>query len=185
MTDRELKKLSRAELLEMLIAQSRENASLKEQLNQAEEKLKDRQILTDNAGSIAEAALQLNGVFEAAQASAAQYLENIELRSKRADELEKEARARATQLLSEAVAKCRGMIAETRRKCEGMVKDAQLQVAVQLDDTAPSRQPGEVSDSGESPGAFGGVSAAGKASASGDSASGGASASGTSGGRRK
>jgi chromosome segregation ATPase len=38
----------------------------------------DRRIRLREAGSIAEAALKLNGVFEAAQAAANQYLENIE-----------------------------------------------------------------------------------------------------------
>ena len=42
-----------------------------------EEQLKDRRILLGQAGSIAEAALRLNGVFEAAEAAAQQYLENV------------------------------------------------------------------------------------------------------------
>lgn len=77
MTSKQLKKLSRAELLEMLIAQSKEVESLKQQLQEANEKLADKQIIIENAGSIAEAALRLNGVFEAAQNAAVQYLENI------------------------------------------------------------------------------------------------------------
>lgn len=77
MTDKELKKLNRAELLEMLLEQSREVEALKAQLKNANEKLADRQIIIDTAGSIAEAALQLNGVFEAAQAAAEQYLANV------------------------------------------------------------------------------------------------------------
>lgn len=77
MTDRELKRLSRSELLEMLIAQMEENEKLKIELKKAQEKANSREITIERAGSIAEAALALNGVFEAAQAAAAQYLENI------------------------------------------------------------------------------------------------------------
>lgn len=77
MTDRELKKLKRQDLLEILIFQNKEISRLKEQLEQAEEELHTRRIAIDKAGSIAEAALQLNGVFEAAQAAAEQYLDNI------------------------------------------------------------------------------------------------------------
>lgn len=77
MTDRELKKLSRADLLELLLAESRENEQLRAQLAEANARLASRQIEIENAGSIAEAALQLNGVFQAAQAAAEQYLENI------------------------------------------------------------------------------------------------------------
>ncbi len=81
MTDKELKKLKRAQLLEMLIEQSKEVASLKKQLQEANEKLENRQIIIENSGSIAEAALHLNGVFEAAQNAAEQYLENIKHQS--------------------------------------------------------------------------------------------------------
>ncbi|MDO5785622.1 MAG: DNA repair protein [Eubacteriales bacterium] len=77
MTDQELRKLSRADLLELLLRQSKENEQLREQLKQAQEQLASREIKIDNAGSIAEAALQLNGVFEAAEQAAAQYLENV------------------------------------------------------------------------------------------------------------
>lgn len=78
MTDKELRRLSRRELLEMLIAQMEENQRLKQRIEEAEKKLASRQIVMDQVGSIAEAALALNGVFEAAQAAAEQYLENVQ-----------------------------------------------------------------------------------------------------------
>lgn len=77
MTDRELKKLSRADLLELLLEERRENERLRMELEKANEKLSDRMIQLENVGSIAEAALQLNGVFEAAEEAASQYLENV------------------------------------------------------------------------------------------------------------
>lgn len=77
MTERELRKLSRADLLELLLEETKENEKLRIQLEQAQEQLADRRILIENAGSIAEAALQLNGVFQAAEEAAAQYLENV------------------------------------------------------------------------------------------------------------
>jgi len=82
MTDRELKRLSRAELLEMLLAQAEENEKLKKQIAQMRSQLEDRRILLDEAGSIAEAAMRLSGVFEAAETAAARYLENIKRISK-------------------------------------------------------------------------------------------------------
>ena len=42
-----------------------------------EKKLADRTLLVSQAGTIAEAALALNGVFEAADRAAADYVENI------------------------------------------------------------------------------------------------------------
>ena len=58
MTDKELRRLSRSELLEMLIAQTEENSQLKIRLEQAEAQLRDRRIEIDKAGSLAEAAPQ-------------------------------------------------------------------------------------------------------------------------------
>ena len=72
-----LKKLSRQDLLEMLIAEEKRINQLEKELQEAQEALKERKILIENSGSIAEAALKLNGIFEAAQAAADQYLENI------------------------------------------------------------------------------------------------------------
>ena len=77
MTDRELRRLSRRELLEMLVLLTDKNNELKSRLEQAEAQLRDRRIVIGTAGSIAEAALQLNGVFEAADKAARQYLESI------------------------------------------------------------------------------------------------------------
>ncbi len=77
MTNQDLKKLSRADLLELLLEERRENDRLRAVLRKACEKLADKKVRIDNAGSIAEAALRLNGVFEAAEAAASQYLDNV------------------------------------------------------------------------------------------------------------
>ena len=103
MTDKELQKLSRSELLEMLIAQTEENDRLKHQLNEAEARLKDRQIAIENSGSIAEAALSLNGVFEAAEKAAKQYLENIEHLSSRQEEQCRDMQTKAEQQAAETI----------------------------------------------------------------------------------
>ena len=77
MTDRELQHLSRSELLELLIAQMEENALLKLQLKSAMAQLEHKNIQILKAGSLAEAALELNGIFQAADAAAKQYLDNV------------------------------------------------------------------------------------------------------------
>ena len=74
---RDLSRLSRKQLLELLLRQTRRVEELEQKLSETEKKLEDRRITEREAGSIAEAALRLNGVFEAAQAAADQYLENI------------------------------------------------------------------------------------------------------------
>lgn len=77
MTDKELRKLSRSELLEMLLIQSREVERLKSELEIANQKLENRKIILSESGSIAEAALKLNQIFEVAQNAVDQYLESI------------------------------------------------------------------------------------------------------------
>lgn len=116
MTEKELKKLSRADLLEMLIAQSEELRDVKERLKSAEEALASRVIEINNAGSIAEAALRINGVFEAAQEACQQYTENVRLLSERSQlicrQMEKESREQAERLLEETRRRCAEMEAE-------------------------------------------------------------------------
>ncbi len=77
MTDKELRKLNRKQLLELLLLQAKENSALKAQIQSLEEQLQSRQILLEKAGNIAEAALQLNQVFQKAQAAADQYVDNV------------------------------------------------------------------------------------------------------------
>ena len=87
MTEREMRRLSRADLLEMLIDQSKEMEKLRQKLEAAEAALARREIIIGSAGSIAEASLRLNGVFEAAQAACEQYIDNVRRLNERQDAL--------------------------------------------------------------------------------------------------
>lgn len=84
MTEKELKRLHRADLLELLLEQSRENARLRRELEEARAELEDRAIRIENSGTMAEAAVALSGVFEAAQSACDLYMENIRLRNQEA-----------------------------------------------------------------------------------------------------
>ena len=97
MTDKELKHLSRGELLQMLVDQIEENNELKEKLANSQKELESRQITAEKAGSMAEASLALNGVFEAADAAAQQYLENIKNLSDRQEDICREVQAKAEE----------------------------------------------------------------------------------------
>ena len=133
MTEKDLKRLSRADLLEMLIDQSVELKRTQKRLNTAEEELNSRQIAIDEAGSIADAALRLNGVFEAAQAACAQYMENIRALSDRQEEVcrcrEEESVQKASALLAETEKRCAALEAETKEKCEKMLAKAKADSA--------------------------------------------------------
>lgn len=124
MTDQELRKLSRKDLLELLITQGRERDVLQAKLENAKKTLANRQLCIEQSGSIAEAALQVNGVFYAAQEAAEQYLENIRLRSEQIDivcaQREKESKERAERQLQEAAQAARQMEEDAKRRCREM-----------------------------------------------------------------
>ena len=67
MTDKELKKLKRAELLQLLLTQSREIDRLRSELEEANRKLDDRNLGKDKVGSLAEASLGAFNLIEDAQ----------------------------------------------------------------------------------------------------------------------
>ena len=106
MTEKELRRLGRGDLLDLLLEQSRENQHLREQLSDAQNALADKTICIDQAGSIAEASLRLNGVFEAAERACRQYTENIKRLHQRQEahcaEQEKESREKAAQIIADA-----------------------------------------------------------------------------------
>ena len=110
MTDKDLRRLSRAELLDILYEQrKRYEDSLAE--NQAL-----RQQLEDRTLRIAEAAIQVNGVFEAAQAAADQYLASV-----------KAATAEMVQKTDEAQRQRETIIQDAKQQAGQIVQDAQAQ----------------------------------------------------------
>ena len=77
MTDKELRRLSRRELLQMLLEQTSEVERLQAELDKTRAELNDRAIMLESCGNIAEASLKINHVFEVAQQAAEQYLANV------------------------------------------------------------------------------------------------------------
>ena len=129
MTEKEMKKLSRTDLLRMLIDQGEEMKVLKEELEKAKAEISEREIKMTEAGSIAEAALKINGVFEAAQAASQQYLENVKHLSERQDAL-----ARIKE--RETREKCERQILETKEKCDAMIAKAEKESRVYWEDVS-------------------------------------------------
>jgi hypothetical protein len=103
MNKKDLKRLRRRDLLEMLLDLTKENDLLRERNDELEAQLQDRMLIISETGTLAEAALRLNGVFQAAQDACDQYTHNVKTR-------------------------CQQMEEETRRKCEQMLVDAENQV---------------------------------------------------------
>ena len=106
MTDRQLRKLNRTDLLKLLLEEKKESEALRKQLQEMQLQLECKQLNLSQSGSLAEAALKLSGIFEAAETACQYYTETIRNLSGRQEEI------------------CRKMEQETREKCDRMLEQA-------------------------------------------------------------
>ncbi|MGM9941429.1 MAG: hypothetical protein ACI32N_05505 [Bulleidia sp.] len=118
MAENNLSRLSRRELLEMLVKISEENDALRQKVEDLEKKLNDRTISLSNAGSIAEAALQMNDVFAAAQKSADDYLHNVKVLGNRYLTLCEKRYNEADAVRKQAEEECQRMREDTRNEID-------------------------------------------------------------------
>lgn len=116
MTERQLRRASRADLLKLLLEERKERECLREQISEMENQLQLRQIEINKAGTLAEAALKLSGIFDAAEIACQCYTENIRALSGRQEEI------------------CRTMEQETREKCDRMIEQAKQMSRVYWDE---------------------------------------------------
>ena len=77
MTDKEFKRLSRAQLIEIIYRLQLELDKVNDEKQLLESELKDKRLRLSNAGNIADAALEINDCFRSAQNAAEQYLNEI------------------------------------------------------------------------------------------------------------
>ena len=142
MTERELRKLRRPELLRLLLEEQQENERLRGELAEAKDRLTDRTVRIGESGSIAEASLKVNHIFEAAQQSADQYLENIRRVSGEAEvqaaEMIRAAEERCEALDTETKKRCEALDAETRSRCEALDAETRSRCEA-LDEETKSR----------------------------------------------
>ena len=102
MTDKELKHLSRMELIDIIYTLQKQNEQAQALLQKTQAKLEERTLKINEAGSIAEAAVKLNDVFEAAQAAADQYLESVQAANQSVDARLADAEAQKAAILQAA-----------------------------------------------------------------------------------
>ena len=103
-TEKDLKKLNRYQLLELLIVQTSRADKLQARLEEVEKQLNEKDLKMTSLGSIAEASLQLGGVFQAAQAAADLYIAEAK---KKAEEIEEAAHKKAAEILFQAQVQAR------------------------------------------------------------------------------
>ena len=157
MNSKEAKKLTRAELLELLIEQTEENQRLTQKITRLEETLAQRLLVMERSGSIAEAALSLSGVFTKAQDAADRYLLSIQKKQEEAQALLAQAKQRSQAILDQTeteceqykkdvLARCAEMERETQEKCRKLLQEAEEKtqggpVNLPLDFSAQAKEP--------------------------------------------
>lgn len=102
MADKELRRMNRAELIEIIYAQQQNERQLREENEELHRQLDDKLLRLEKAGSIAEAALSLNHIFEDAEAAAQQYLENCQMYNAEASRTMADAKQKAEDMVREA-----------------------------------------------------------------------------------
>ena len=127
MAEKELRKMRRNELIDIIYALQEQMEQIEAERDSYKKQLEDRQIRIEKAGSIADAAVALNQLFEVAQSTADQYLEsvyaaNAEVEAQRQQILD-EAHRQAGEILEAAAAEARQI--EADRKDADLEDDAE------------------------------------------------------------
>lgn len=102
----DLRKYSKADLLELLIEQKKRTDELEKELSEVYEALNEKDLKIKKSGSLAEAAISLSGVFEAADKAAAQYIDNVKrvclTKKQNLEKRERESKAEADRIIAKA-----------------------------------------------------------------------------------
>lgn len=133
MTDKELKRLSRVELIDIIYELQKQKDAADVRVAQLQEKLNQRELCIAQAGSIAEAAIGLNGVFEAAQAAADQYLHSIQIATSSIQRKLDAAEAQRKEIISSAEEEANRIVREGENKARAIVEAAERQSSEKWD----------------------------------------------------
>ena len=108
MTDKEFKRLSRAQLIEIIYQLQLQIDTLNEEKQSLEGELADKRLRLSNAGNIAQAALEINDCFRSAQNAAEQYLNEIKA-------IREDTEAERERILAQAQAEAAAILADAGR----------------------------------------------------------------------
>lgn len=133
MTDKEFKRLSRAQLIEIIYQLQLKEEEMIAENQKLKAELEDKRIRMQEAGNIAEAVLQINKVMQTAQNAAEQYLEEISaMRDETANARQSvfaDAQQEVAQIVAEAQQKAAQIIAEAQQESSGIAADAQQEAS--------------------------------------------------------
>ena len=111
MTDKEFKRLTRAQLIDVIYQLQLQIDGLTDKNRELERELADKRLRLSNAGNIADAALEINDCFRSAQNAAEQYLNEIKA-------IREETEAERQKILSQAQTEAERIV-ENAKKTHG------------------------------------------------------------------
>lgn len=136
MTDKELQKLKRPELLEIMLGLQNELDKEREENEVLRSKINEKNIALEKSGSIAEAALEINGVFDAAQKAADVYLDNVKKmhidEEKHYNEAIAKANAEAESILINAKKEAETLKTKTDIECRTKIKNTEEECSAKI-----------------------------------------------------
>lgn len=116
MTDKEFKRLSRSQLIDIIYQFQLKQEELAAENEKLKRALADKRILVNNSGNIAEAALEIHNVMQSAQSAAEHYLEEIQHRvDSEYQKIMKDARAEAAALLEKAKSEAAAIVSQAKK----------------------------------------------------------------------
>ncbi len=129
----ELQKMSRLELIEIIYALQQEEKLLEEEKKKLEDTIANWTIQIEEAGSIAEAAIKINGVFEAAQTAANQYLDHLRKENSQAEtqisHLVENTKQEQALLLSQAQEQADSIVQEANQYRSSVQRECKLLIS--------------------------------------------------------
>ena len=140
MTDKEFKRLSRAQLLDIIYQLQLQNEELTQRNQQLEQALEDKRLRIDNAGSLAAAALEINGFFSNAQVAAEQYLNEIKVLRETTEAEQQVLHSQAEAEVSEAQAEANRLLSEAQSEASRLLFEAQERATSMLDAAKKAHQ---------------------------------------------
>ncbi len=111
MAQKELRRMSRVELIEIIYALEQNEEELKQENENLRKKLEERTVVVEHAGSIAEAVAGLNHIFDTAQQTADDYLASVAA-------VKEEAEREAKRIVREAEEEAERILAEAKKQTE-------------------------------------------------------------------
>ena len=120
MTDKEFKRLSRPQLIEIIYQLQLKLEEMTAENEKLSQELADKRLRVDDVGNIAEAALGIHNVFSAAQDAAAHYIEEIQIRvDSEYKRILKEANEKAEAIIKNAQQEVERNAAQAKKKNPG------------------------------------------------------------------